>query len=87
MNLITLILFMGNMVNNGHMTDPTSREYQELVFPLLYLGTLMGRTIESFSSPSVGEMGEDDLAYSIFLLSDDCSLKQIILLGRNSMLS
>ena len=62
MKLITLILFMCNMVNNGHIKEPTSREYQEFIFPLLDLGTLTGRTIESSSSPSVGEMGEDDLA-------------------------
>ena len=62
MNLITLVLFMGNLENNGHITEPTSREYQEFVFPLLYLGTSTGITMESYSSASVGEIGEDDLA-------------------------
>lgn len=85
MNLIALILFMSNMDNNGYITEPAFREYQ-FIFPLPCLGTLTGRTIESSSSPSVGKMGEDGLASSIFLLSDDCALKQIILLGRNSAL-
>ena len=53
---------MGNLENNGHITEPTSREYQEFVFPLLYLGTSTGITMESYSSASVGEIGEDDLA-------------------------
>lgn len=72
MNLITLILLMGNMENNGHFPQPASWECQD--FTLLYLSTLTRRDIESSSLPSTGELGEDDLAQLILLLSDNCTL-------------